>query len=200
MFTVKKKKALNTYAAINLAIMAIIAAVSSTYAIAGTKNKAPPKGVLSHFKPALSIINAPETPFTDRYGQKLTLKNYRGKTILVNFWATWCVPCIEEMPSLERLQNKFRGSRVKVLAISVDHRGWAKINPFIKRMNLTNVSIFHDVGSKLMLKLKVKGLPTTILFDHKGIEVGRLTGAAKWDADEVIALIQRYLPKQTIER
>ena len=200
MFTVKKKTALNNYVAINLAIMAIIAAVSSTYAIAETKNSALLKGELTRFKPALSIINAPDTPFTDGYGQKLTLKNYRGQMILVNFWATWCAPCIKEMPSLERLQNKFKSSSLKVLAISVDHGGWAKINPFVKRMNLNNLSVFHDVSSKLMFRLKVKGLPTTILFDHQGIELGRLTGPAEWDSDEVTTLIQHHLTRQTFKR
>jgi thiol-disulfide isomerase/thioredoxin len=177
--------------AIGVAIMAIIGADSSTYA-----NTGPPRtGWMERFKPAGTSVAAPDAIFTDSKGRERTLQDFRGKIVLVNFWATWCGPCVREMPSLERLHAKLAGKNFTVIALSEDRKGWDKITPFRKQLGLTGLPLFHDVDSKMMLAAKAPGLPTTILVGRNGQELGRLIGFVEWDADEAVALIRYYIEK-----
>ena len=150
---------------------------------------------MEKFKPAGTSVAAPDAIFTDSKGRERTLQDFRGKIVLVNFWATWCGPCVREMPSLERLHAKLAGKNFTVIALSEDRKGWDKITPFRKQLGLTGLPLFHDVDSKMMLAAKAPGLPTTILVGRNGQELGRLIGFVEWDADEAVALIRYYIEK-----
>jgi thiol-disulfide isomerase/thioredoxin len=134
----------------------------------------------------------PGHAFTDLAGQTSTIENYQGKVIVVNFWATWCAPCKRELPSLDRLQERVGGDDLAVLAISIDRRGADKVQPFLDKVPLPNLGVFLDQKNKLGRDMGMFGLPTTVLVDQRGREVGRLIGPAEWDSDESIALV-RYI-------
>lgn len=177
--------------------MAIIGADSSTYTRADTvsaANTAPPRtGWMEKFEPATAPAALPASVFTEEDGAKRVLADFGGQIVLLNFWATWCGPCVREMPSLERLHQKLGSTDFTVIALSEDRKGWDKITPFRKQLGLTALPLFHDVGSKMMFGAKVRGLPTTILVGRDGKELGRLTGHAEWDSDEAVALMRHYI-------
>ena len=129
-----------------------------------------------------------------------TIADYRGSGVVMNFWATWCAPCVREMPSLDRLQAKVPG--IRVLALSVDRGGAPVIENFYRQHGIANLDVLADRGAKLMRKLRVRGLPTTLLIDAGGFEVGRVVGPVEWDSGPVRALIGRTIetsPEPTTE-
>lgn len=151
---------------------------------------------MQKFEPATAPAALPTSAFTEQDGAKRVLADFGGQIVLMNFWATWCGPCVREMPSLERLHQKLGSKDFTVIALSEDRKGWDKITPFRKQLGLTALPLFHDVGSKMMFGAKVGGLPTTILIGRDGKELGRLTGHAEWDSDEAVALLQHYIAKR----
>jgi thiol-disulfide isomerase/thioredoxin len=193
----RKTGAVAAALAAGVAIMAILGADSSTYANQVAKSGPPLTGGMEKFDAAENPVQMPETVFTDKSGRELTLKNFRGKIVLLNFWATWCGPCVREMPSLERLHTMLQGNDFTVIALSEDRRGWDKITRFQDKVGLKGLPLFHDVSSKMMFATKARGLPTTILVGRDGKELGRLTGSAGWDTDEAVALIRYYIGRKT---
>ncbi len=129
--------------------------------------------------------------FTDAQGAPVSLADKRGRVVLMNFWATWCSPCVREMPSLGRLQAKFDKSVFEVVLISED-RDAGVIEPFHRRLGLDNMAAYHDPRARLSRQLAITGLPTTLLIDRNGNEVGRVTGAAEWDSPAALELIRSY--------
>jgi thiol-disulfide isomerase/thioredoxin len=121
-----------------------------------------------------------------------TLARFRGSVTLVNFWATWCVPCVKEMPSLDRLAARLGPEGLTVLPISQD-RDPAVIQPFYVARHLTALGRWHDPGGALAQAFAVPGLPTTFLLDRDGRVVGLLLGPAEWDSPEAVALLRHYL-------
>ena len=138
-------------------------------------------------------VPAPGTTFKDADGQRVTLATFRGRVVLLNFWATWCAPCILEMPSLDRLQAALEDRGLAVLAVSIDRGGVKVIVPFAKRLGLERMGLYHDDKGALFKAFGVTGLPTTFLIDRRGRIVGAYPGAAEWDGPEARALIEYYL-------
>ncbi len=136
---------------------------------------------------------APQTPFLAGNGTELTLEDFKGRVLLVNFWATWCAPCIRELPSLDRLQLKLGGEGLLVLAVSQDRGGAAVAGPFLKKLDVNRLGLFLDSKMKLGRAFGVRALPWTILIGRDGKTIGQLPGYAEWDSDEGIALIRHYL-------
>jgi thiol-disulfide isomerase/thioredoxin len=131
---------------------------------------------------------APDTPFLDPDGEQTSLQAFRGRPLLVNLWATWCAPCVTEMPSLDALAAR-SGNRLQVVAISQDHEGRAKVDQFFAARRLPNLDPFLDSELGLMTGLAVATLPTTILYDAAGREVWRITGAEEWTGERMSRLI-----------
>tara|TARA_Y100001960_G_C14591845_1_gene786108 strand:- start:193 stop:813 length:621 start_codon:yes stop_codon:yes gene_type:complete len=149
-------------------------------------------GSMKNFIPTRSVVPTLKLKVLDKRDQWVSLENYRGKILLVNFWATWCAPCIREMASLDKLQVKRGGNDFTVIAISQDLMEWKAVLPFLKKSQLKNILTFVDRKTQLARYLKVTGLPTTILFSKKGKELGRLKGTAEWDSSQAIKLIDYY--------
>ena len=148
---------------------------------------------MQKFEPAAAPAAPPAASFVEEDGSRVSLGDFRGRLVLVNFWATWCGPCVREMPSLDRLQAEFDGRDLVVLGLSEDRGGWDRIAPFRDRLELKHMRLLHDAGSRFMFASRIRGLPTTILVGRDGKEIGRLAGPAEWDAPEALALIRHYL-------
>jgi thiol-disulfide isomerase/thioredoxin len=132
----------------------------------------------------------PNAAFQNASGQPVTLENFRGRVVLLNLWATWCIPCRKEMPALDRLQVALGGADFEVVALSLDRGGAATSKKFLDTTGATKLALYVDPTAKLANEFKAIGLPTTILIGRDGREIGRLLGPAEWDADDAKALIK----------
>jgi len=134
-----------------------------------------------------------EVEFLDAAEQPRSFADFQGKVVLVNFWATWCAPCIREMPALARLEAELGGDDFRVVAISIDRKGMPAVNSFYKKHKIEGLEPFVDTKNAVPRKLRVVGLPTTVLIDRRGNEIGRLVGGAEWDSPEAIRLIRHFI-------
>ena len=143
---------------------------------------------------AAAPLRLPDLAFEDADGKPRKLSEWRGKTVLVNLWATWCVPCRREMPALEGLQEKLEGPNFEVVAINIDTRDLDKSRNFLKDAKLTRLGYFNDQKAKVFQDLKAigraLGMPTSVLVDGQGCEIGTIAGPAEWDSEDAVKLIQ----------
>ena len=135
----------------------------------------------------------PELAITDRNGDPVTLTEFRGKTVLLNLWATWCVPCREEMPALDRLQARLGGDAFQVVALSIDRGGAEVVQRFYAEIGIRNLEIFTDPTGKVARDLAIPGLPVTLLVDGEGRETARAIGPVAWDEPEILEFIRTQL-------
>ncbi|NJC09199.1 thiol-disulfide isomerase/thioredoxin [Polymorphobacter fuscus] len=123
---------------------------------------------------------APDVPFEWHGGDKTSMADFRGKKVLVNLWATWCAPCIAEMPELDRLAGSRRGKLV-ILPISQDMEGWLAVNKFFTEGKFNALEPYVDQPGSFAEAVKAKGLPISILYDEQGKEVWRVAGTPNWN-------------------
>lgn len=135
----------------------------------------------------------PDIEFTDGSGKAIKLSDFKGRTVLLNLWATWCAPCREEMPALNRLQQELGSDAFEVVALSLDRQGLEASKKFLDEVKATALKPYIDATAKQGTALKLVGMPTTILINKDGLEVGRLAGPAEWDSADAKALIQEAL-------
>lgn len=155
----------------------------------------PPRldGVVGQFTLIRPLRPAPPLPLEDDEGGTVTLARYQGKVVLVNFWATWCGPCVREMPSLSRLAAAMPRDKFVVAALSIDRQGFAVVTPFLKRLGIANLDVFIDQRSRLYRALGGQGLPTTFVIDKRGLVRGYLVGPAAWDSKAAQAFIRYFI-------
>ena len=143
---------------------------------------------------ATAALRLPDLAFEDAGGQPKRLSDWRGRTVLVNLWATWCVPCRKEMPALDSLQAQLGGADFEVVAINIDTRDPEKPKNFMKDANLTRLGYFADSKAKVFQDLKgigkALGMPTSILVDGQGCEIATIAGPAEWASDDAIKLLK----------
>jgi thiol-disulfide isomerase/thioredoxin len=143
---------------------------------------------------ATAPLRLPDLAFEDGGGQPKKLSDWRGRTVLVNLWATWCVPCRKEMPALESLQAKLGGPDFEVVAINIDTRDPEKPKTFLKEANLTRLGYFNDQKAKVFQDLKgvgrALGMPTSVLVDRQGCEIATIAGPAEWASDDAVKLLK----------
>lgn len=132
----------------------------------------------------------PEIHFTLGDGTPRTLADYAGQGIVLNFWATWCVPCVEEMPALARLAERVAGSKVAVLPLSSDRGGAPAVERFYRDKEIAGLPVLLDARGGAAREMGARGIPTTVLIDRNGHERGRFEGAADWASDEAVAAVQ----------
>jgi thiol-disulfide isomerase/thioredoxin len=135
----------------------------------------------------------PEVKFQDAEGKERTLAQWRGKVVLLNLWATWCVPCRKEMPALDRLQHELGSDKFEVVAIGVDRKGIEGARKFLDETKVGKLALYVDPTTRLLSDLKAVGLPATLLIDTEGREIGRLLGPAEWDTEDAKRLIRAAL-------
>ena len=135
----------------------------------------------------------PTIRFTDAKERAMTLQDFRGKFVLLNVWATWCVPCRKEMPTLDRLQARLGSPDFEVVALSIDRGGPFVVSTFYSEIGIRALRIYVDKTGDAATDLGVVAIPVTLLIDRESREIGRKIGPAEWDSLEVVTLIQGYL-------
>jgi thiol-disulfide isomerase/thioredoxin len=150
---------------------------------------------------AMSLHDAPRSlpvvEFEDGDGRTLTLAEFRGRVVLLNIWATWCGPCRREMPTLDRLQAKLGGPDFEVVAVSIDRDGIPVVTEFYAEVGVRHLAKYIDESGDVARRLNTVGVPTTLLIDREGREIGRHLGPAEWDTPEMIAFFRQYLSWET---
>jgi thiol-disulfide isomerase/thioredoxin len=148
-------------------------------------NKGPMAPLLAHAKP----VDLPDFTVADAGGAAKSLADFKGKVVLLNIWATWCVPCREEMPTLDKLEAKLGGKDFAVVAVNIDKGGPDKAAAFLKETGATQLPLYTDPSGKLFATVKTVGMPTTLIIDRDGKEIARLIGPADWSSPEALAVI-----------
>jgi thiol-disulfide isomerase/thioredoxin len=161
----------------------------------GQANAARPpiEGSMQKFKPAEAPQPAPALSFVGKDGERIDLADFKGKVVLLNLWATWCAPCVKEMPALDALQARLGGDGFEVVALSLDRGGRNVVEPFLAKLGVRNLAMYLDPQSTAMSAFKPRGLPTTMLIDREGYEVGRLEGDAEWNSEEAVKLLEHFI-------
>jgi len=146
---------------------------------------------------AKSPLRVPDLSFQDAAGKQLTLEHWRGRTVLLNLWATWCVPCRKEMPALDALEQRLGGPEFEVVAVNIDTRDPDKPKAWLKEVGVQKLAYYADPAAKSFQDLKsvgrAFGMPTTLLIDPKGCEIATIAGPAEWASDDAITLIKAAL-------
>ena len=170
----------------------LMAALPAFYALPALANVGPGllKGSVAKVKLDQTPKPLPDFAFTDGDDKPVDISSFKGKAVLLNFWATWCAPCVKEMPSLAKLQASMDKDKFLVVPISLDGPSWRKVKPFYDDKKLGDLGIYFDKKKKAMQALDVSILPTSILIDAQGRIVGRLEGDAEWDTPEAMALMK----------
>ena len=178
---------MNKRAAIAFIVVALAAAALGVYLGAWQSQSKLPFARATKPKPV------PELRFNDADGRAHTLADFRGKLVLLNIWATWCEPCREEMPALDRLQAKLGGERFQVVALSVDQEGLAIARRFYAETGIKALPLYIDPTAKAAFTVDAAGLPASLLIDRQGREIGRRLGAVNWDDAEVVERLRRAI-------
>lgn len=148
------------------------------------------KGAMAPLVVREEPIDLPDFTFAGPDGAEKSLKDFAGKVVLLNIWATWCVPCRKEMPALDALEAKLGGKDFAVVAVNIDKGGPAKAAGFLKDTGAAHLPLYTDPDGKLFVTLKAVGMPTTLIVDRQGREIARLVGPADWASPEAIAAIE----------
>ena len=130
--------------------------------------------------------------FLDNRDQKTNINQYRGKLLILNFWATWCEPCKEEMPSLDNLQTNPELDKIKIFAINIGKENFNKVDKFFKDLNIKNFEPYFDPPTTLAKKFSLRGIPTSILINKKGQEFARVIGSIDFDDKNFVNWIKKY--------
>lgn len=172
-----------------LLILAIVSVLLPVSAVAEPPARTGPGGLLLWETPR----NIASVAFEDGSGNALSLSDFSGKFVLLNLWATWCGPCREEMPTLDALQAELGGVDFEVLALSLDRQGVSAVTEFYKEIGIEHLGVYVDDSGMAGNKLRAVGIPTTLLLNTKGQEIGRLVGTAEWNSDEMIMFLADIL-------
>jgi len=138
------------------------------------------------------VVPAP-ADFFSAAGERRTIADFRGRGLVINMWATWCPPCVEEMPALDRLAGLTRGEGIEVLALSQDRGGAAVVREFFKQHGIQHLGLWLDPRGAAARAWRARALPTTLVVDRAGLEAARLEGVAAWDAPAMIQQIRRLV-------
>lgn len=154
-------------------------------------------GEVAAVKPAEEASRLPVVAFHDTAGQPKSLADWRGRTVLLNLWATWCVPCRKEMPALDALQQKLGAPDFEVVAVNIDTRDPGKPRSWLRDIGVDHLAYYSDTSAKVFQDLKVAGkaigMPTTLLVDPNGCEIASLAGPAEWASEDGIKLVSAAL-------
>jgi thiol-disulfide isomerase/thioredoxin len=151
------------------------------------------RGQVAALTVAQAPFRVPNLAFKDADGKERSLADWRGRTVLFNLWATWCVPCRREMPALDALEGDLGGPNFEIVAVNIDTRDPQKPLAFLKDVGVKRLAYFSDQSAKVFQDLKIAGkafgMPTTLLVDRSGCEIGDMAGPAEWASDDGVKLV-----------
>jgi len=148
------------------------------------------KGAMAPLLVRPKPLDLPEVSFEGPGGETKTLADFKGKIVLLNIWASWCVPCREEMPQLDKLQAELGAKDFEVVAVNIDRGGGDKAKKFLEETGAAHLAPYTDPSGKLFAAVRAVGMPTSLLIDRDGREIGRLVGPADWGSEEAKKLIE----------
>ena len=155
------------------------------------------RGEVAAVNVAKTPLKVPDLAFQDAAGKPLTLEHWRGRTVLLNLWATWCVPCRKEMPALDALEQRLGGPGFEVVAVNIDTRDADKPKAWLNEVGVHKLGYYADPSARIFQDLKAIGrafgMPTTLLVDPQGCEIATIAGPAEWASDDAIKLIKAGL-------
>lgn len=137
--------------------------------------------------------------FRDGSGDRFTLRDFRGQVVVLNLWATWCPPCREEMPTLDELQQRLGGEDFEVVALSLDRQGLEPVRKFYDEIGVDNLRLYIGSPGDVMARLRVRGMPTTLVVDRRGREVARVVGKADWSTPQMIDYLRGLIGRGPAE-
>jgi thiol-disulfide isomerase/thioredoxin len=146
----------------------------------------PPRNFIMHEAPEPGAV----VRFEDDQGQPRSLADFRGKIVLLNIWATWCAPCIKEIPALDRLATALNGADFAIVAVSIDRKGIDAVRKVFTERNVQKLPIYIDRSGEALRAVRAIGLPTSLLIDRDGREFGRAVGPAQWDDEVTISFFR----------
>jgi thiol-disulfide isomerase/thioredoxin len=171
--------------------------VAIVVASLGIKLASPPQSTVAPtFAERQVPSELPSVAFRDGDGRQRTLADFRGKVVLLNVWATWCLPCRKEVPSLDRLQARLGSNDFEVVALSVDRGGVEAVRRFYNSNGIQHLAIEVDSSAEAQGELGIAGLPTTLLIDRQTREIGRFVGAGDWDSSEATAFLMTVIAER----
>jgi len=150
-------------------------------------------GPMQNFKLETQSRSRVDLEWKDGTEEIVTLGDFKGKVVLLNFWATWCAPCLRELPSLGRLQASLGGQDFVVVALNIDRKGGPVAKRMLRRLRIKNLDLYLDKKAIAAKALGVVTMPTTFLFDAKGRQLGKLVGAAEWDDEDAVKLVKYFI-------
>lgn len=150
-------------------------------------------GQMQNFVLVDRIIPGPDMSWSDANGAKVKLSDFKGKVVLLNYWASWCASCQRELPGIDRVQAKLAGDKFTVVALNIDRGGKRVAQQNAKRLKLKHLKLYLDPMQKTVRKLRLQAMPTTFLFDRNGNKLGALEGGVDWDSPEAIELIKYFI-------
>lgn len=181
------------------ATFVVVIAISGYLAVtAAGQASAPEKHtpvVQSFFKPPVMNGVVPDITVQNQVAENINFSSFQGKVVLVNLWATWCPPCVKELPSLDALQGELGDQNFEVVAIALENADIAKIADFYRSHGITRLKIYLDNQRMVQSKWPYDGLPTSLLINEKGEEVGRFNGPTEWDSEAAMTAIRAHLPE-----
>ncbi len=154
------------------------------------------KGAMTTFVARAKPQKLPEFTFIRDDGSETSLEEWRGKVVLLNLWATWCGPCRKEMPDLDRLKAELGGDDFDLVALSIDRTGLDKPRKFLDEIGVKNLKLYNNSSGKLAASLKAFGMPTTLLLNRQGEEIGRLVGPAEWGSQDAVDLVKAAIAQK----
>lgn len=155
----------------------------------GAPGPAPNTGQMAAFVVRQAPVEVPAHRFLDAAGAERSLADWRGRVVLLNLWATWCAPCLKEMPDLDRLQAELGSADFEVVAVSVDRAGAAASQKFLEKTGVKQLKLYADPSARLATTVGAVGLPATLLIGRDGREIGRLLGPADWGGEDAKRLV-----------
>jgi thiol-disulfide isomerase/thioredoxin len=175
------------------AILAVLSAAVYIWLFRADTEPTTTMGSLANYVEARELKPVPAVRFMDASGRVMTLEDFRGRVVVLNLWATWCTPCVAEMPMLDRLQQQLGEEDAIVLALSIDRGGQEAVKEFYGKTGVSHLKVFVDPTMRAQSDLGILGLPTTLIIDREGRERGRLVGPAEWDDAAAVDLVRRAM-------
>jgi cytochrome c biogenesis protein CcmG/thiol:disulfide interchange protein DsbE len=147
--------------------------------------------------PVVAGSEAPDFSYPDLEGKTVSLSDYRGKLVLVNIWATWCKPCVDEMPSMEKLYDNFKDKEFEILAVSIDKLGEKAVRPFMEFHKL-NFKALLDTRGEIQQVYRVTGIPESFIIDRDGVIIEKVIGSFDWSSPKAFKFFEKQLEKSSI--